>query len=221
MNLTLCKKGPGQLAVSAALAAAILLQLAAPVSAATINKCVVEGKVTYQDTPCENQETVGQWVAKQEHYESLYQKLDQLAALGHGMVQRPAPKPPAEPAPTKPSEKYVPQPKLSYAARLARDKEEGARLQAQTEQRNAESAAWLTQIIGDMKKQCGGKFAQYPAIGMTDADFRNCTVHARFGGLKQLVVSEDGDIPLRLYIYSATQASRVYSIGGVVTAIRP
>ena len=48
-----------------------------------------------------------------------------------------------------------------------------------------------------------------------------CTLHARVGSLFQLVVSEDGTTPLRLYVFSSERAHKVYTIGGVVTAIEP
>jgi hypothetical protein len=37
----------------------------------------------------------------------------------------------------------------------------------------------------------------------------------------QLVLSQDGTVPLRLYVFPSAPASRVYSIGGMVTAVKP
>jgi hypothetical protein len=54
---------------------------------------------------------------------------------------------------------------------------------------------------------------------MSDAEFRNCTIHARFGGATQVVAVERDGIPLRLYLF-ASEPRRVYSVDGVVTAVR-
>ncbi|MGP1665357.1 MAG: DUF4124 domain-containing protein [Rhodanobacter sp.] len=176
------------------------------------NKCVDNGKVTYQDAPCkESLETVGQGLARKEHYKTLHHKLDRLAAAGHsnwGLAGAIG------------FEYFVPQPR-SRSAERARRAQISARLQEKTERSNAQSAAALTRKVDEIKQACGGKLIDYPALGMSDETFRNCTFHARFGGVSQIVVSEDGKIPLRLYIFPTERAQRVYSIDGVITAIKP
>jgi hypothetical protein len=196
----------------------LTLQFAAPADAQAVNRCVVDGKVLYQDAPCQEQrETVGQGIEQAKHNELLHRKLDRLQAQGYGMVQR---QPHAPPPRAPESDKFVPQPR-SYAAREAEEDRISAEIQEQTERKNAESAAALTRILDENKQACGGKLLDYPEIGMSDETFRNCTIHARFGGVTQIVVSEDGNVPLRLYVFPTQQARRVYSIGGVITAIKP
>ena len=56
---------------------------------------------------------------------------------------------------------------------------------------------------------------------MSDKAFRECTIKARFGGVQQVVALEHEGVALRLYVFPEGPARRVYSIGGVVTAIRP
>lgn len=181
----------------------IAIQMLWPAEAQAVNKCVVGGKVTYQDAPCtEERETVADGIARKQRDDVLHRKLDRLAAQGHGMVQR---------RPVAPR----------VGDEQARQHRAGTTLQEQTQRKNAESAAALTRILDDAKQACGGKLIDYPSVGMSDESFRNCTMHARFGGATQVVVSEDGKVPLRLYVFPTERASRVYSIGGVITAIRP
>jgi hypothetical protein len=96
-----------------------------------------------------------------------------------------------------------------------------ARLQAQAEHNNAVSAAQLGQIIERQQQQCGGELAELPTVGMSDETFRECTMLARFGETNQIVVSQAGGVALRLYVFPTAKLRRVYSIGGVVTAIKP
>ena len=172
--------------------------------ARAVNKCTVAGRVTYQDAPCEQERTtVAQDLAKKERNEALHRQLDRLAAQGKGLVQRQPPPPPAKKEPTvMPSGITV-----NWEAKTQRD--------------NAESAARLTEILDKAKAGCNGKLQDYPVVGMSDEHFRNCTVHARFGGVTQVVVGEADGVPLRLYLFPTPTASRVYSIGGVVTAVKP
>ena len=97
---------------------------------------------------------------------------------------------------------------------------DSSRFEEQTARNNAEAAAALSNAFNELEKQCGGKLAQYPEVGMTDKKYRECTLHARFGVVTQVVVSEDNGKPLRLYILANDRANRVYSIDGVITAIR-
>jgi type IV secretory pathway VirB10-like protein len=198
------------------LAAACLAPLAG--QAREFNKCVIDGKVAYQDTPCPAAlETVGQEIRRKQRVKEMERKLDLLQAQGKGMIQRPAPKPPEPPPPSEP-EPFVAR---SRASREAQQAQISARHQARSERTNAESAARMTRDFDEMKAACGGQLPQFPTVGMSDETFRNCTIHARMGGVTQIVVSEDGNIPLRLYIFPSEKASRVYAVGGVITTIKP
>jgi hypothetical protein len=70
-----------------------------------------------------------------------------------------------------------------------------------------------------MAEKCRANPTQAPRVGMSDAEFRNCTAHARFGGVTQVVAIERDRIPLRLYLFT-NGPRRVYSVDGVVTAVR-
>lgn len=134
-----------------------------------------------------------------------YRKLDRLQALGVGMLRQQAPKPP-EPRASEPAN-----------PRVMTD----ADFRQQAIAQNAKSAAALTESLNQIKADCGGQLVELPEVGMSDDFFRRCTLHAHFGGISQLVVSEDGTVPLRLYVFPSERAHKVYTIGGVITAIRP
>src|SRR3954469_6214591 len=87
------------------------LALVAATPAFAINKCMVNGKPVYQDSPCENQgETAGQSRERQKKFDAYHRELDQLANQGYGMRQEPAPAAPAAPAaePEKEPETFQP-----------------------------------------------------------------------------------------------------------------
>ena len=188
--------------------------VAAPAFA--IDKCVLDGKTVYQDAPCEGErETVAQGRKRQERVEAYHRELDQLASQGHGL-QRQAVSPPPPPQGKPEPEMFQPK---SRAQVRAEQRAAMGRHQEETERRNAESAAGLTRMLDDMARKCGGDPRQAPRVGMSDAEFRNCTIHARFGSVKQVVAVERDRLPLRLYIFT-NAPRRVYSVDGVVTAIR-
>ncbi|MFN7571104.1 MAG: DUF4124 domain-containing protein [Betaproteobacteria bacterium] len=185
----------------------------------TVFKCSADGRTVFQDTPCEKSgETARQSQQRQARNDALHRKLDQLQASGHGMVQRSAPPPPPAPRPAPESEKFVPmtraQVRMQQQAAMARHAEE-------SEKRNAESAATLTRLMQETEQACNGKVQNDPQVGMSDAAFRQCTWLGRFGSYAQIVVSEEGGMPLRLYVFASGRVKRVYSIDGVVTAVKP
>jgi hypothetical protein len=79
----------------------------------------------------------------------------------------------------------------------------------------------LTRFFDETKHRCGGKLLDYPEVGMTDKEFRHCTKLALSGTVIQEVVDTYESIPIRLYVYRSSRAQRVYSINGVITAIKP
>jgi hypothetical protein len=155
--------------------------------------------------------------------QALERELDRLQALGVGMIQRTLPKaqPPRVAPVPKANDFFKPQPPLSYMQREAREQAISARLLAQTEHHNAVSVVKLSQFIEQQERQCGGPLAELPTVGMSDETFRQCTMLARFGEIDQIVVSEANGVPLRLYVFPTAKVRRVYSIDGVVTAIKP
>lgn len=191
-----------------------------PTAVSAFNKCIVDGKTVYQEEPC-SPVTISQSNQDRERKEALHQELDRLQAQGKGMIDRTSPEP--KPATAENSEstqagRYEP---MSRSAFRAQQDQQFADIQEQTNRKNAASAERLTQILDDAKQACGDKLSDYPVVGMTDAYFRKCTKHARFGGIIQIVVSQDGSIPLRLYVFGSERAQKVYSIDGVITAIKP
>lgn len=187
------------------------------VPAFAVNKCVVDGRTVYQDAVCEEKRgTVAQDRERQKRVDAYHRELDQLASQGHGLQRREAaPPPPAPPAKPEP-EMFQPK---SRAQMRAEQDAAMARHQEKTERGNAESAARLTRMLEDMAAKCRADPKQAPRVGMSDAEFRDCTMHARFGGVNQVVAVERDRIPLRLYIFT-NAPQRVYSVDGVVTAIR-
>ncbi len=199
---------------------AVLLAALGAAPALAINKCVVEGKVVFQDAPCEEQrETVAQGRERQKRIEAYHAELDQLGAQGHGLRRE------------TPAVAKVPQKRETEAGdgmfkptsrsqiRAERDAAM-ARHQEESERRNAESAARLTRMLDEAAEQCDGDPKRAPSVGMSDAQFRTCTLHARFGGVRQVVAVERNGKQLRLYLFSSAP-HRVYSVDGVVTAIKP
>jgi hypothetical protein len=196
---------------------AVLASLA-PVPGFAINKCVTDGKTVYQDAPCEEKrETVAQDRDRQKRVVAYHRELDQLASQGHGLQRREA-TPPPPPSPVVEPESEMFQPKSRTRVRAERAAVM-ARQQEESERVTAESAARLTRMLDDMAEKCRADPKQVPRVGMSDAEFRNCTIHARFGGVTQVVAVERERVPLRLYIFP-NAPHRVYSVDGVVTAIR-
>ncbi|MDB5823451.1 MAG: hypothetical protein JWR21_2155 [Herminiimonas sp.] len=195
---------------------AAVCQAPLPATAGAVHKCTIDGKVAYQDTPCPADiETVAQGVQRKSREKELEEKLDRLQAKGIGKVERQ----PAQPKETE-GENFVMTPgsgeSRAITAAAIREQHE-----ARTERTNAKSAATLTRLLDETNDACGGKLIDYPVVGMKDELFRKCTIHARFGGVTQIVVAEDGATPLRLYVFPTERASRVYAINGVITNVKP
>lgn len=188
--------------------------------ARAFTKCEIDGKVVYQNAPC-SIETIDQSDKNKERNEALHKRLDQLQAKGVGWVERATAKyvaPVEDESASSREHRFVPTTRAEIWARRDQQFEEIAR---KTERQNQENAEKLTSIFDEAKRRCGGKLLDYPEIGMTDEEFRNCTIHARTGGVIQIVVDTYESIPLRLYVFSTSRAQRVYSINGVITAIKP
>jgi hypothetical protein len=189
-------------------------------AAAAPHKCSIDGQTVHQDVPCAMAtDTVAEGLKHQQRIEDLHRKLDKLAARGVGMVQRAAP----APRPPKPDDGAPPQlgPRRSHLQRSLDDEAVNARLTAKTLKANAESADRLTEMLNKAAQGCDGKLPRYPTLGTSDESFRMCTLHARSGGVTQVVALEAEGVALRLYIFPTAKAQRVYSVGGVVTAIKP
>lgn len=204
-------------------AARLLLPLAAVAAvaatpASAVNRCTIDGQVVYQDQPCpKSGETVGQGLQRSRRNEALHQMLDGMAARGVGLVAA-RPPPPPSPPPAAAESEWRPK---SRAALEAERRAMDERLQAQTLENNRRAGERLTAIGNEMTQACGGPPAELPTVGMSDQAFRECTLKARFGGIQQVVAVEHEGVPLRLYVFGAPPAQRVYSIGGVITAVRP
>jgi hypothetical protein len=141
--------------------------------------------------------------------QALHHKLDRLQALGVGMLRQHVPTPLAPPEVDQRS---------GESATLPMSREE---LTQRTQAENARSAARLSEYMNQVQAECGNRLQRLPDLGMSDENFRQCTMHARMGGVYQVVVSEDAGTPLRLYVFRSEQAHKVYSVGGVITAIKP
>jgi hypothetical protein len=144
-----------------------------------------------------------------------HERLDQMQAQGIGR----APKVKA-PVPEKVEQskelKFVPMSKSQYRQRLDDSYEEYAKQSARKNQENIE------RLNEDLKKRsegCGGKLIDYPVVGMSEETFRNCTIHARYGGLTDVYSETFNNVPIRLYVFDSLRVTRVYSVDGVITAI--
>jgi hypothetical protein len=142
-------------------------------------------------------------------HQTLHRRLDRLQALGVGMLLQHVPTPLAPAESAQSSDKSASRP-------MSREE-----IRQRTQADNAKSAASLTEFMNKVEVDCGSRLRRLPELGMSDEDFRNCTMHARLGNVYQIVVSEDAGTPMRLYVFRSEQAHKVYSIGGVVTAIVP
>lgn len=193
----------------------LLAAVAAAGPAGAANRCTIDGRVVYQDLPCpQTGETVARGLERRQRDEQRHRLLDDMAARGVGLVSA-APPPPPRPAP---EAAWRPQSRAELEAqRRGRDE----RYQAETLENNRRAGERLTAIGNEMAQACGGPPAELPTVGMSDQAFRECTLKARFGGIQQVVAVEHEGVALRLYIFASPPAQRVYSIGGVVTAIRP
>jgi type IV secretory pathway VirB10-like protein len=193
-----------------------LAALACP-SAGAVNKCLVDGQVTYQDAAClEARETVAQGIERKQRIGDFHRRLDKMQARGVGLVQR-APPPPSPPRPEDKAPSVLGHGRESPAQRAAIM----ARLTAQTLEKNERSRQALVEQLNAVNEFCDGKLVDLPVVGMRDETFRNCTLHARFGGATQIVAVEEDGVPLRLYVFPRGRAERVYSVDGVVTAVKP
>ncbi len=154
----------------------------------------------------------------------LHRKLDQLAEDGHGRIippRRAATPIPSAPVDNGEPEYFVGRPRMSSGEREAKIRQSLAEADAQSRKKNQESQARLNGWLDRSKRDCGGQLPSMPVVGITDEAFRLCTVFAKFTVPYQIVVANEGAVPLRLYLYESQSIERVYSVGNVVTAIKP
>lgn len=198
-------------------------------SAWAVHKCVANNKTIYQELPCEqNLPTVAQDLVKNESNEVLHRRLDSLLASGVGVKSRsdqkrqePVPAQAVDTVASTPeeNEKFQSQPR-SRANREARQAQAGRNSYQDALEKNAKASERMQKDHDEMLNLCSGKTFKKPVIGMTDEQFRMCTLPNRLGAIEKWVVADDKGMPLRLYISPTQPASRVYTIGGVVTAVK-
>lgn len=167
---------------------------------------------------------VAQDLQNQERLLRLHRKLDQLAEDGHGRIvppRRAAAPIPAAPADNGEPEYFVGRPRMSRGEREAKIRQSLIEADAQSRQKNQESQARLNAMLDRSTRDCGGQLPNVPVVGITDEAFRVCTLFAKFTAPYQIVVANEGAVQLRLYLYESQSIERVYSVGGVVTAIKP
>jgi hypothetical protein len=197
--------------------------------ASAVYKCTVDSKIIFQELPCAaSLPTVAQELEKKQKHELLHQKLDALWAKGIGIKARSG----ATPAPTaapvasdianqkmQDEEKFRAEPR-SRGLREARQAETSRKAQQTAMEQNENVKAQLQKSYDDMVVFCGGKVFKNPVLGMRDEQFRLCTLPNRLGAIAQVVVADDNGIPLRLYFSPMQPETRVYTIDGLVTAIK-
>lgn len=197
-------------------AAVALLSLAGAGPAAAVHRCTIDGRVVIQEKPCpQSGETVRKNLERRRSNEELHRMLDGMAERGVGLFAR------AAPAPT-PRKASAPAWRHRTDAELLAERERQLERSAvEAMEQNRRAAEQLDAIHKAMAQACGDPPALEPHVGMSDKTFRECTVRARFGGIQQVVALDHEGVALRLYIFPSGPVQRVYSIDGVVTAIRP
>lgn len=204
--------------------AAMACAHAAPQDAG-IYHCKVNDQTVFQDHPCAGSVvTPPPSPAPKKAYDemALEHKLDRLQVLGVGLIQHhpPGAQQPPKGEPLYPAG-FKPMGRMSVEGYQRLQDDWTARLTAQAEHNNAVSAAKLSWDEEQQQQSCGDKLADLPSVGMSDEAFRQCTTLARYGNITQIVVSDEDGMPLRLYVFPMAKIRRVYSIDGVVTAIKP
>ena len=195
---------------------------------AVIYKCTERGQPVFQDKPCPGMAIATRLSSERKKaYDvaALEHKLDRLQAMGVGLIQASLPHAPQRPATSAPPQHEVFDPKLgprlSRGELYAETERKTQRINAQNEHNNAVAISRLSQDIEQMQQHCSGQLLDYPYVGMSDERFRQCTKLARFGSATQIVATEDNGVSLRLYVFPTEKVRRVYTIDGVVTAVKP
>lgn len=183
------------------------------------------GHPTDADNPCARSSApITRSMVDKETLLRVHRKLDQLAEDGYGRVippRRPAAPIAPAPAPAGEAERFVGRPRPSRNEREAKIRQSLAEADAHSQQKNQVSTARLTESLDRAARECGGQLPDLPIPGISDESFRLCTIFARTSLPYQIVVANDGALPLRLYLYESGSIQRVYTVGGVVTAIKP
>jgi hypothetical protein len=199
--------------------ATFFLLLSPTVFAGDQNQCKTRDNMRPQSTPCIIAQPLEQGAsANFERNQVLQRKLDHLAAQGYGLIQEQAKLDSArggsrgkDAMPTRPNSRY-----FDGGGNIHQQ----ANIAKETELKNRESGERLNRKIEEIERVCGQKLINHAVVGMRDEFFRSCTIQARFNPASQIVVSKDGNIPLRLYIFHSDKAGRVYVIDGVISAVK-
>jgi hypothetical protein len=208
-----------------AIASSVLLTSPA---AWAVHKCVANNKTNYQELPCE-QNTVAQDLIQKDANELLHRRLDGLLASGVGVNSRAdqkraerakAPAAPSAESPPPEDQQFQSQPR-TRANREAKQALTSKNAYLNALESNAKASERMQKDYDGMLVLCNGKTFKHPVVGMTDEQFRMCTLPNRLGAIEKVVVAEDRGTALRLYVSPTQPATRVYTIGGVVTAVKP
>jgi hypothetical protein len=193
----------------------ILIHISCRAHTDTLYECVSNGVKSYQDKPCDKQQTLAnnQQTQNPGRYEAIYKKLDTLAAQGYGISQTRKPK--AQPKPSVFIKKSCGEPE-GWRANDTYRRCVSSALSELTKGKNAIAKAQLSRHYDNAKYFCGTKWNQSPYIGMTDEDFTICSRRSR---IKQEIRIDNGGVFATLYILDNENNNKVYSIDSVITKI--
>ena len=194
----------------------------ADAAAGEMVRCMLNGSVVIKEAPCQVP-NAGERAAQQAKIEAYHRQLDQLLAAGAGKTrpQKVDPPPPQRAAEDDTPQYFQTMPRAQRRAKYRADAAAATeRATAQARENNAANAVRLTAMLDEAKAACGGRLFDMPKLGMSDREFRECTTFSRFNPVQEVVAAHDGPLQLRLYVFSTAHPSRVYSVDGVITALK-
>lgn len=194
----------------------ILIHISCTAHTEALYECVSNGVTSYQDKPCEQQQTPAnnQQAQNPGGYEAIYKKLDILASQGYGISQTRKPK--AQPKPSEFIKNACGEPD-GWRANDAYRRCVSSALNERTKANNAIATAQLSRHFDNARYFCGTKWKQTPYIGMSDEDFTICSRRSR---IKQEIRIDKGGVFATLYILDSEKNNRIYSIDSVITKIK-
>lgn len=176
------------------------------------NKCMVDGKATYQDSPCPTNAVASKLQTHNRPMdpanESFEQRMERLTRPGANS-QLPA------------NQRTVPR---TPAADLFTPSQPPQSAKKSVEERLADEMKKSDEKLAVAKAACGGSLPTGPSVGMTEKQFRSCTVVGVLVAPDSVNVTETASGVTKQYVFSnsfgAAGFKFLYTANGVVTAIQ-
>lgn len=178
------------------------------------NKCMIDGKATYQDSPCPTNAVASKVQTHNRPMdpanETVEQKIDRLMRP-NGNSQLPSSPP-----------RTVPWTPAADPAVAPSKPPEHAR--KSVEERIAAEMKKSDDTLAAAKAACGGTLPTGPSIGMTEKNFRSCTVVGVLVAPDSINVTETASGVSKQFVYSSNFGAAgfkfLYTRNGVITAIQ-